>query len=110
MPRLTVGDKIIINDCFVETDPSYFDGLDTDIIDEEGTIIAENLYDFLIEFNSDIGGHSGTKHARGKPGCCWWVPKECVDLCLSVRQLNIKQKIEQNCKKIYETNGANREH
>jgi hypothetical protein len=49
----------------------------SNVADEIGTIIVDNYnsdygHDCLVEFDNDIGGHSGDND-EGKYGHCWYV-------------------------------------
>ena len=50
-----------------------------------GTIIGRNgmePYDYLVEFDNDVGGHDGYERAtcNGKDGHCWYVYENELDL------------------------------
>lgn len=44
-----------------------------------GTIIKHNGGSFLVEFDTEIDGHSGDND-DGKDGHCWWVDEDILKL------------------------------
>ena len=73
------------------------------VLNEIGTVLLKKNKgeQILIEFDNNIGGHSGEGAYDGKHGHCWWVNHKALEKT-DEKPLNIKARITKMCEYVYD--------